>query len=247
MFLDAAIGHGLFWQNDPYWSYWITDTLLITFIVSIGTTIFGIGIWQGPLLMAAQVLTLEIYYQFLSPVGLPREPYWLNHSEVWTAGIPIHFLVYLSGYLIAFWIWQRKESVKDSNKEVPAWKISAYSLTTAALIVIFDLFFTQLFLLREYPGFTFLLQRLIITTVFLLVWNSHVGMDYKGIISAAVLLSLQWLTYTMYLGPIGLPTSYPRFLTYQELWQYIFPGTLLSAFVGLLTMKKFKSMERTIR
>lgn len=66
MFFDAAVSHGLFWQNDPFWSYWIADGLLITTIVSAGTAIIGIGIWQGFVLMGFQTLALEIYYQFLS-------------------------------------------------------------------------------------------------------------------------------------------------------------------------------------
>jgi hypothetical protein len=31
---DAAVGHGLLWENDPYWTYWITKTFLIA-------TVFG--------------------------------------------------------------------------------------------------------------------------------------------------------------------------------------------------------------
>ncbi len=247
MFIDAGVGHGLFWQNDPFWSYWITDTMLITTIVTIGTTIIGIGLWQGALLMFIQVLTLEIYYQFLSPVGLPQVPYWLNHFEVWIEGIPIHFLVYLSGYLIALWIWFRKEKTKKENKNIIPWKISLYSITTATLIVIFDLFFTQLFLLKGYPGFTFLLQRFIISTVFLLVWNSHIGVDDEGVISGTILLTLQWLTYTLYLGPLGLPKKFPYFLTYNQLWTLLFPGTLLSVFVVLLIMKRFKPKEEMVK
>jgi hypothetical protein len=28
IFFDAAIAHGLFWENDPYWTYWVTKTFL---------------------------------------------------------------------------------------------------------------------------------------------------------------------------------------------------------------------------
>lgn len=33
IFIDAAIAHGLFWENDPYWTYWITKTFLITTVL----------------------------------------------------------------------------------------------------------------------------------------------------------------------------------------------------------------------
>lgn len=247
MFLDAAVGHGLFWKNDSYWTYWITDTLLIITIITIGSTIVGIGVWQGFLLIAFQTLTLEIYYQFLSPVALPQEPYWLSHYEIWTTGLPVHYLVYLAGYLLALWIWRRKERMKHLIASIPAWKISIYSLITAMLILILDGIITQAFLLGGYPGFTFLLQRLIITFVFLMVWNCYVGLDLKGIISATVLLSLQWIAYTMYLGPVGLPTNYPVYLSYQELWLLSFPGALLSVLAGLLIMKRFRLKEGNVR
>jgi hypothetical protein len=47
IFFDASIAHGLFWDNDPYWTYWITKTFLITTVFLFGTTFIGIGIWQG--------------------------------------------------------------------------------------------------------------------------------------------------------------------------------------------------------
>jgi hypothetical protein len=47
IFMDAAIAHGLWWENDPYWTYWITKTFLITTVFTIGTAFWGIGIKQG--------------------------------------------------------------------------------------------------------------------------------------------------------------------------------------------------------
>ena len=40
MFFDAAVAHAIAWENDPYWTYWITDTLLMA-------TVFG-GKTQTP-------------------------------------------------------------------------------------------------------------------------------------------------------------------------------------------------------
>jgi|GEM_PF-6682095 len=32
---DAAVGHALLWENDPYWSYWITKTFLIATVFAL--------------------------------------------------------------------------------------------------------------------------------------------------------------------------------------------------------------------
>jgi hypothetical protein len=45
---DAAVGHGLLWENDPYWAYWITKTFLIATVFGLGTTWLGIGAAAGP-------------------------------------------------------------------------------------------------------------------------------------------------------------------------------------------------------
>jgi hypothetical protein len=47
IFFDASLAHGLFWENDPYWTYWITKTFLITSLFSLTTAVFGIGLAQG--------------------------------------------------------------------------------------------------------------------------------------------------------------------------------------------------------
>jgi hypothetical protein len=84
IFIDASIAHGLFWENDPYWTYWITKTFLITTVFTIGTAFLGVGITRGLVITAVHTLILEIYYQWFAPVGLPQEPEWLdfNHSRV---------------------------------------------------------------------------------------------------------------------------------------------------------------------
>src|SRR5687768_1934599 len=82
IFYDAALAHGLFWENDPYWTYWITKTFLITTVFSLGTVFLGIGIWQGLALTFVHTLVLEIYYQWFAPIGLPQEPQWLSIKEI---------------------------------------------------------------------------------------------------------------------------------------------------------------------
>ena len=38
---DAAVGHALLWENDPYWTYWITKTFLIATVFGLGTAWLG--------------------------------------------------------------------------------------------------------------------------------------------------------------------------------------------------------------
>jgi hypothetical protein len=45
---DAAVGHALAWENDPYWTYWITKTFLIATVFGLGTAWFGIGRKRAP-------------------------------------------------------------------------------------------------------------------------------------------------------------------------------------------------------
>ena len=47
IFVDASIAHGLLWENDPYWTYWITKTFLIATVFLFGTAFLGIGIIPG--------------------------------------------------------------------------------------------------------------------------------------------------------------------------------------------------------
>ncbi|WP_143262128.1 hypothetical protein [Sediminibacillus massiliensis] len=243
MFFDASIGHGLFWLNDPYWTYWITDASLIAMIVSLGSSFMGIGIWQGAVLIAIQALILEFYYDFLAPIGLPQQPYWLSDYDVWITGYPVHFLVYMSGYLLALWIWRRKVHMKRIMAELRPSRVALFALVTALVILLLDGLITQLFLLGENPGLTFFIQRLIVAFIFLFVWFSYVGLDVKGYISGALLLSLVWLTYNMYLGPVGLPDKFPTYPGYHELWFIIFPGALIASMIGLGITKRLMPME----
>src|SRR5437868_8684448 len=68
---DATIGHGLTWENDPYWTYWVTKTFLIATVIGLGTAWFGVGVGRGALIVLAHTIILTIYYWSLSPIGLP--------------------------------------------------------------------------------------------------------------------------------------------------------------------------------
>ena len=43
IFIDATIAHGLFWENDPYWTYWITKSFLIATVFYYLYTVPGGG------------------------------------------------------------------------------------------------------------------------------------------------------------------------------------------------------------
>src|SRR5688500_10993165 len=86
IFIDAAIAHAMIWGNDPYWTYWITDTLLMATVFSLGTMLFGIGMGKGALITAVHVTLLTTYYWSLSPIGLPAHPEWLDFEHTWATG-----------------------------------------------------------------------------------------------------------------------------------------------------------------
>src|SRR5207237_9802191 len=90
IFIDAVVAHGLFWDNDPYWTYWITKTFLITTVFAIGVGLIGIGIWQGLVITTVHTIVLEVYYGWFAPVGLPQETDWLDLDHVWVPGPPAH-------------------------------------------------------------------------------------------------------------------------------------------------------------
>ena len=238
IFTDASIAHGLWWENDPYWTYWITKSFLIAVVYIIGTAILGIGILRGIIITVVHTLVLEIYYQWFAPIGLPQEPWWLEFRDLWIPGYFVHFLVIFSGYLIALWIWIRSRQMKviENAISLPA---VIYALILSVGVLVVDGLITQGLLLRNFPGWTFFLQHLLIAFVFLAVWTAFIGLDRRGAFAAALLLSLVWTTYSMYLGPIGLPNRPPSYLGYTDLWLKSFPGAFVSIFAALWILRVF--------
>lgn len=110
MFGDAAIAHAMLWGNDPYWTYWITDGLLMATVFGIGTALFGMGIGRGAILTAFHIFLLTTYYRVLSPIGLPGHGEWLDLERTWLTGLPVHFAIYYLGYLVAFRLWHQPRS-----------------------------------------------------------------------------------------------------------------------------------------
>lgn len=234
IFVDAAVLHGIWWQNDPYWTYWITKTFLITTVFSLGTALLGIGLTQGLVLTGLHSVVLEVYYSWFAPVGLPQEPMWLpivGYRGLWVAGLATHFLAILAGYGIVWWIWRRNQ-LRPATGDAAS-PVALFALGASVVVLVVDGILTQGILLQRFPGLTFFLQRLLVTFVFLFAWSAYVGYDRSGLVGGAGLLALVWTTYSMYLGPTGLPTAPPRYLGYEDLWLRSFPGGLISAYVGL--------------
>src|SRR5687767_6323968 len=67
IFADAAIAHAMLWGNDPYWAYWVTDTLLMATVFGLGTAWLGIGAGRGAIITAVHITILTAYYWSLSP------------------------------------------------------------------------------------------------------------------------------------------------------------------------------------
>ena len=231
IFVDAAIAHGLFWENDPYWTYWITKTFLIATVFTLGTAFLGIGVVPGLVLTAIHTLILEIYYQFFAPIGLPQEPQWLAEQDLWFPwGVPTHYLAIGAGYFLAMWLWRRRDRLATID---PA-SCAATALAGTVIVLLLDAVISQGILLGRLSGFTFYLQHLLIGVVFLYAWTALVGWDGRGWIVAAVLLPLVWTTYSMYLGPVDLPfTARPHYLGYEDLWLRSLPGGVVASLIGL--------------
>jgi hypothetical protein len=238
IFFDASIAHGLFWENDPYWTYWVTKTFLIISVFAFGTAFLGIGIRQGLLVTAAHTLVLEVHYQWFAPVGLPQEPEWLDFNHVWITGVPAHYLSILAGYLFALWMWRRRldaarASLPSPDSEVDGRPTALLAASGAVLLVLLDGALSQGLVQRHFPGLTFFLERLLIAFVFVFAWAVFVRFDVAGWLVGSLMLGLAWTTYSMYLGPQGLPTHTPSYLGYKDLWFKEFPGGVLAALLGL--------------
>jgi hypothetical protein len=117
IFFDAALGHGLTWENDPYWTYWVTKTFLIATVFGLGTLWLGVGLVRGAVITAVHTLVLTVYYWTFSPIGLPSSPEWLDLEHTWLSGLPIHFAVIYLGYVVALWLWTRRGAAAERDIE----------------------------------------------------------------------------------------------------------------------------------
>jgi hypothetical protein len=236
IFWDAAAGHALTWENDPYWTYWITKTFLIATVFGLGTAWLGVGVGRGAAITAAHTVVLTIYYWTLSPIGLPASPTWLDLEHTWITGLPVHFAVIYLGYLTTLWLWRRRGRVEAGSPQRDA----LIALLAAIGVVVVGGGVASV-AVAEWPGVTYFLVRLLITFPFLMLWWSLAGRDWQANVAGAVLLAFLWATYGEYLGPIGLPDDPLRiseeapppadvhWLNYYEQWLVSLPIYMVAA------------------
>jgi hypothetical protein len=231
---DAAVGHALLWENDPYWTYWITKTFLIATVFGLGTAWFGTGVGRGAVITLVHTLILTVYYWTLSPIGLPSHPDWLDLEHTWITGVPVHFAVIYLGYLTALWLWRRRPPVQESTPRADA---LAALIAGVAIVVVAGVL--AALAVGDFPGVTWFVVRLLITLPFLILWWAAAGRDWPAAVGGAITLALVWGAYGHYLSPSGLP-DFPlritseepppadvHWLEYRELWLISVPIYLL--------------------
>lgn len=245
IFFDAVVGHGLSWENDPYWTYWITKTFLIATIFGLGTAWFGIGEARGAAITVVHTVVLTVYYWSLSPIGLPASPDWLDLEHTWVTGVPIHFGVIFLGYLTALWLWRRRAVVREAAMAADSGPLALNALIAGVAILVLAGALSNV-ALGEFSGVTWYVVRLLITVPFLMAWWVVAGRDRVAAVTGGVVLAFMWAAYSQFLGPIGLPdtpirvfTQAPppatvRWLDYKELWLISLPIYLIVMVAVLL-------------
>jgi hypothetical protein len=254
MVADAVVAHAILWHNDPYWTYWVTDTFLIMTIFGVGTAVFGAGVWRGAALTAVQTLVLTTYYWSLSPIGLPAHAEWLDLKHTWVTGVPVHFGVYYLGYLTALWLWRRHLSATEPTGEVRA-DAGLALVTGGAIVAVVGLL--QTVLLDEFPGLTWFIVRLVVLVPFILAWWSLAGRDGAAAVGGGIVAAILLTAYTHYLGPVGLPDADLRvigqdpppspvhWLSYREEFLVILPITILVALAAFLLTSFWRGQRWT--
>jgi hypothetical protein len=205
MLFDAVIGHALLWDNDPYWTYWVTDAFLIATVFSVGTALLGAGIVRGAVITVVQMLVLTTYYWSLSPIGLPTDPEWLDLEHTWVTGPPVHFGVYYLGYLVALWLWRRRATVGDAARNDVAPDAVRALVTAGGVVAVVGA--AQTVALDEFPGATWFVMRIVILVPFTLAWWALAGRDRAASVAGGLLAAVLLAAYGHYLGPVGLPDA----------------------------------------
>lgn len=210
MLADAVIGHALLWQNDPYWTYWVTDTLLIATVFSIGTALLGASRARGAVVTVVQMLVLTSYYWSLSPIGLPAHAEWLDLQHTWVTGPPVHFGVYYLGYLVALWLWRRRATT--DHTATSAVRVDAIRALVTSVAIVASVGAAQTLALGEFPGVTWFVMRTVILVPFTLGWWAFAGRDRGASVAGGLVAASLLTAYGHYLGPIGLPDTDLRVL-----------------------------------
>lgn len=259
IFTDAAVGHALLWENDPYWTYWITKTFLIATVFGLGTAWLGMGVGRGAAITAVHTVVLTVYYWSLSPIGLPSHPEWLDLEHTWVTGLPVHFGVIYLGYLGALWLWRRRERVRPEASGSDPSQLASYA--GAALAVGGGIALVGGGLVSvaidDFPGVTWFLVRLLIAVPFVIGWWAYAGRDRVAAVAGGLTLAFVYGTYGHYLGPVGLPDLPLRiaseappeasaaWLSYREEWLTAFPIVVVVAVTGFLLASRRDEQQRS--
>lgn len=232
---DAVLGHALLWENDPYWTYWITKTFLIGTVFALGTVWIGIGAIKGAIITLVHTLILTIYYWSFSPIGLPDAPQWLDLEHTWITGVPIHFTVIYIGYVAALWIW-RSSGKQDMDGLVSIAPV--VRLLTFTVIAVVTSGVLSSLVLGEFVGVTWFVTRVLIVFPLFLFWHAYIPHKFSSVFVGGFTIALSLVAYSHYLSPLGLPGTWrvfeeaspitnPRWLGYEELWLMQFPIYLI--------------------
>ena len=248
IFSDAALGHALLWENDPYWTYWVTKTFLIFTVFGLGTAWLGLGLVRGAIITAVHTLVLTVYYWTFSPVGLPSQPQWLDLEHTWVTGLPVHFTVIYVGYVASLWLWQRRstrQALERHRDGAGVARDAGRALVIALGIVLVGGGLASL-ALGDFPGVTWFLVRVLIAVPFLLAWWGIAGRDRIAAVFGGVTLALVFATYGHFVGPVGLPDFPLRiadqappeatvsWLSYREEWLISLPILLVVSVLAML-------------
>lgn len=253
MFTDAAIAHAMLWGNDPYWTYWITDALLMATVFGVGTAWFGVGLKRGAVLTFVHVLLLTTYYWTLSPIGLPGQPEWLDLERTWITGLPVHFCVYYLGYTLALWLWNRSRNPhRETGASAKSLGPTATLAVALAIGIVIVLGLLQTWLTGQFPGVTWFIVRIAVLTPIILAWWATAGTDRLAAVSGGILLGFALTAYSHYLAPIGLPNPSLRltaenpppalvqWLSYREEFLVLLPISQILAIVALLLASRWR-------
>ncbi|QXL83791.1 hypothetical protein [Comamonas sp. NLF-1-9] len=254
MFADAAVAHAMLWGNDPYWTYWVTDTLLMTTVFGVGTAWFGVGLKRGAVLTFVHILLLTTYYWTLSPIGLPGQPEWLDLERTWITGLPVHFGVYYLGYTLALWLWDRsrraRAQAQAGGPATPLGPAATLALVLAVAVVVV-LGLLQTWLVGQFPGLTWFIVRTAVLTPLILLWWALAGTDRVAAVSGGVMLGFALSAYGHYLSPVGLPNPSLRlfaenpppavveWLSYREEFLLLLPVAQILAVVAMLLASRW--------
>lgn len=114
------------------------------------------------------------------------------------------------------------------------------------MIAILDTLITHIFLRGTFAGVTALIQHTLIAYIFLVTWQIFVGFkDLAGWIIGSLMLGLVFVGYSMYLGPLNLPTGLPYYMGYDELWYKAFPGASVATLLTTWVLEFFKRARRS--